>query len=126
LIIYIEPRDDLLAGVQWRIKGKSTWYYSGEILGNISIGTYTIEFKVVPGWRPEGTITVTVEADKTATGTGFFLNRLRYYLECACSFWMMNSLGLAEFMTNEWGSGDILCSFIQAISPDQATASKQI
>ena len=75
MIIYIQTQDDLLAGAQWIIQGTTTWYYSGGTASNIPIGTYTIEFKVVPGWRPEGTITVTVEEGKTATGTGLYFEQ---------------------------------------------------
>jgi len=64
-----------LAGAQWIIQGTATWYYSGETVRNIPIGRYTIEFKVVPGWRPERTITVTVQANKTTTATGFYLEQ---------------------------------------------------
>jgi len=75
LQVFIDSPEAIEAGAQWRIKGTSTWYYSGETVPNIPIGTYTIEFKVVPGWRPEGTITVNVEADKIATGTGFYFEQ---------------------------------------------------
>jgi hypothetical protein len=75
LRVFIEPSEAVDAGAQWRIKGTSTWYYSGETLRNISIGTYTIEFKVVPGWRPDGTVIVTVEEDKTLTGTGYYFEK---------------------------------------------------
>jgi hypothetical protein len=75
LRVFIDSPEAIEAGAQWRIKGTSTWYYSGETVRNIPIGTYTIEFKVVPGWRPEGTITVTVEEGKTATGTGSYFER---------------------------------------------------
>jgi uncharacterized delta-60 repeat protein len=75
LQIIIDPPEAAEAGAQWRIKGTSTWYYSGETVTNILVGTYTIEFKVAPGWRPQGTITVTVEADKTTTLTGSYFEQ---------------------------------------------------
>ena len=62
-------------GAQWRIQGTTTWYDSGETMPNIPVGTYTIEFKVVPGWRPDGIITVNVEPDKTATGSGSYFEQ---------------------------------------------------
>ena len=51
------------------------WYDNGVTVPNIPVGTYTIEFKVVPGWRPEETITVNVEANTTATRTGYYFEQ---------------------------------------------------
>ena len=75
LRVFIDSPEAIDAGAQWRIKGTSTWYYSGETLENISIGAYTIEFKVVPGWRPEGSITVNVKEGETAIGTGSYFEQ---------------------------------------------------
>ena len=68
LVVHMEPQEARDAGAQWRRKGTSTWYDSGYTETNVPIGNYIVEFKVVPGWRPEGIITVIVEADKTVTG----------------------------------------------------------
>jgi hypothetical protein len=53
----------------------SAWFCNWETVRNIPIGRYTVEFKVVPGWRPEGTITVTVQANKATTARGFYLEQ---------------------------------------------------
>ena len=68
LQVLIEPQQVLYAGAQWRRTGTKTWHNSGYTETKVPVGTYTIEFKVVPGWRPEGTISVIVEAGKTVTG----------------------------------------------------------
>ncbi|GEM_PF-1265409 len=68
LKIIIEPQEAVDAGAKWRRTGTKTWHNSGYTETNVPIGTYTIEFKVVPDWRPEGTITVIVESGKTVTG----------------------------------------------------------
>ena len=75
LVFYMEPQGAVNAGAQWRRKGTSIWYDSGFTETKVPVGTYTIEFKVVPGWRPEETITVTVEADKKAIGTGSYFEQ---------------------------------------------------
>jgi len=69
LIIHIDPAEAADAGAQWRIQGTTIWYYSGATATNIPVGTYTIEFREVTGWKPEGTITVNVEAGKTTIKT---------------------------------------------------------
>ena len=75
LQIFIDPQEAADAGAQWRIKGTDAWYYSGETAYNVPVGTHTIEFRGVPGWRPEGTIDVTIEADKTVTHTITYLEQ---------------------------------------------------
>ena len=75
LQIFIDPQEAADAGARWRIKGTDIWFYSGETAYNVPAGTHTIEFQGVPGWRPEGTITVNVEANTTATGTGSYFEQ---------------------------------------------------
>jgi hypothetical protein len=69
LIIHIDPPEAADAGAQWRIQGTTTWHDSGATVADIPVGIYTIEFKEVTGWKPDGTITVTVEAGKTTIKT---------------------------------------------------------
>ena len=49
------------AGAQWRRQGTTTWFDSGETEFNVPEGNYIIEFKTVPGWKPEGTINVIIQ-----------------------------------------------------------------
>ena len=49
------------AGAQWRRQGTTIWFNSGETEFNVPEGNDIIEFKTVPGWRPEGTINATIQ-----------------------------------------------------------------
>ena len=52
LCVTISPQGAIDAGAQWRRVGTSTWRNSGYTESSILVGTYTVEFKVIPGWRP--------------------------------------------------------------------------
>jgi hypothetical protein len=50
LNVTIEPAEAVTAGAQWRIN-QGQWQNSGQVMDDLSIGTYEINFKLVPGWR---------------------------------------------------------------------------
>ena len=72
LQIHIAPQEAADSGAQWRIQGTQTWYYSGETVQNLPVGTYTIEFRTVPGWRPIESIGATIRDGEIAQYTGSY------------------------------------------------------
>jgi len=72
LQIHIAPQEAADAGAQWRISGTQTWYDSGETVHSIPTGTYTIEFRTVPGWRPIESIEATIRDGEIAQYTGSY------------------------------------------------------
>lgn len=65
LRVFIQPSEAVQAGAQWRRRGTITWFDSGAIETDVPVGDHIVEFRPVPGWRPDGTINVTVQSDET-------------------------------------------------------------
>ncbi len=72
LTILIKPLKVAQAGARWRRAGTETWYVSDYTENNIRVGSYIIEFKAVPGWKPAEAITVLVQANTTTIRTGAY------------------------------------------------------
>lgn len=72
LRITITPPEAAAAGAMWRRKGTMDWFASGATESDIAVDTYEIEFKPVPGWRPPGNVTVTVQAGTTQTSVSAY------------------------------------------------------
>jgi len=62
--IDIGPEDILKLQPQWRIAEDGGWKNSGEIDGQVLVGTHKIELKKLPGWKEDKTLSVEVEKDK--------------------------------------------------------------
>jgi hypothetical protein len=74
LRVSIEPEMARDAGAQWRRKGTSTWYNSGETENNVPVGEHLVEFKSISGWLDPADISVTVEQGQTATAVGTYVS----------------------------------------------------
>ncbi len=72
LMIQIEPAEARNAGAQWRRTGTNAWRNSGTTEVSVPTGTHTVEFKDIGGWNTPGNITLTVNADQTATASGIY------------------------------------------------------
>lgn len=64
LRVAISPRDAVYAGAQWRRVGMSTWLDSGYTEQDIAVGSYTVEFKDVPGWVKPVNLPVSVSENQ--------------------------------------------------------------
>lgn len=60
LRVEIEPSPVAGLGARWRRVGSDVWLESGELERGFPEGTYTIEFKPVPGWAPPGNKAISV------------------------------------------------------------------
>jgi len=72
LTVTIEPAAAVAAGVQWRRTGTTTWFNSGATESGIPVGTYTIEFKEVPGFEKLDAIEVAILQDQTVSAAAIF------------------------------------------------------
>lgn len=60
-------------GAQWRLSGyPDTWYNSGQTATGLVVGTYTVQFKSVPGWARPADIGVTIVKDQLTTAEGAY------------------------------------------------------
>lgn len=75
LQVFIDPPVAAEAGAQWRRVGITNWYNSGDVETDVPVGTHEIEFRPAPGWMPEGTVNVQVQANATSTITGSFVEQ---------------------------------------------------
>ena len=60
LRVYLEPSPAPHLGARWRRVGTDIWLHSGEMERGFPEGTYTVEFKPVPGWAVPGNKAVTI------------------------------------------------------------------
>ncbi len=67
LRVTISPQEAVQAGARWRIAGTSTWRSSGETVSQIPAGSYTVEFRDVPGWDRPSSQQVTVNRGQVET-----------------------------------------------------------
>jgi hypothetical protein len=72
LTITIEPEAARHAGAQWRRIGTTTWLDSGVEETNVPVGTYVVEFKIIPGWLKPSDTALTVLEDQTAFETAVY------------------------------------------------------
>lgn len=69
--VTITPPAAVAAGVTWNVDGNSA-QVSGTTIGNLPVGTHTINFTAVNGWLAPATQFVTVTANNTLAITGTF------------------------------------------------------
>ncbi|MDO9511428.1 MAG: chitobiase/beta-hexosaminidase C-terminal domain-containing protein, partial [Bacteroidales bacterium] len=67
---YIYPLG--LAGAAWQINGSGNWYTSGNSVGQLYPGSYTINFKPVTGYITPQPISTTVTANNNQTISGTY------------------------------------------------------
>jgi PKD repeat protein/pimeloyl-ACP methyl ester carboxylesterase len=75
LRVIIEPLGARNARAQWRRTGTSAWFDSGSTERNVTAGTHTVEFKIIPGWNAPNRITVNVPAGGTGAGSGTYTTK---------------------------------------------------
>ena len=60
LRVFIEPSSAANLGARWRRVGTDIWLHSGETERGFPEGTFTIEFKPIPGWATPGNKAVSI------------------------------------------------------------------
>lgn len=73
LQVTLTPSGAVAAGAQWRRVGTTTWIGSGGTESAIPVGSYTVEFKTVPGWTTPANEAVTINENETAAATGIYV-----------------------------------------------------
>lgn len=73
----ILPAGAVLAGATWNVDGGAA-QSSGSIVGNLSLGSHTVNFSTVSGWTTPSTQTVTVTANNTSVITGTYTQNAQY------------------------------------------------
>ena len=72
----IDPPGAVTAGGQWRRVGTTTWFNSGSTQAGIAVGSYTVEFRAVPGWTTPPTVVATIGDGATATASGTYVPQI--------------------------------------------------
>jgi PKD repeat protein len=72
LTVTISPTGAASAGAKWNVDGGSTWYASGAVVPNLSVGSHTVAFSGVQGWTAPSSQTVTITNGQTASATGTY------------------------------------------------------
>ena len=66
LRVSISPTVVVSLGAQWSVDG-TNWYDSGYTLQNLSVGTYSVQFKKVTGWTEPKSHEVDIKAGQTSS-----------------------------------------------------------
>ena len=72
LQVTLTPASAVTAGAGWQVDGEA-WQSSGATVSGLSVGTHTVSFSTVNGWKTPGSQSVTVKANLTTTATGSFI-----------------------------------------------------
>ncbi|WP_045214768.1 hypothetical protein [Desulfonatronovibrio magnus] len=73
LRVFIEPAPAAFLGARWRRVGTDVWLHSGDLEKGFPEGTYTVEFKPVPGWVPPGNKAVSIHRGAPPSNmTGYY------------------------------------------------------
>ncbi len=71
LRVTISPQEAIEAGAQWRVNS-GTWLNNGATVGDLTVGSHTVEFNTIEGWITPTDRPVTVTNGQTATSTGTY------------------------------------------------------
>jgi len=71
LIVQIVPPDAVAAGAKWRVDG-GNWQDSGHLQSNLTVGSHTVEFKIVSGWISPADQIVQINKDATTIAGGTY------------------------------------------------------
>ena len=74
LKVTITPAAAVTAGARWRVDG-GAWRTSGKTVSNLSVGTHTVSFKAVSGWKTPGDRKVTVSNGMVANAGGKYIQQ---------------------------------------------------
>ncbi len=75
LTVTIAPQEAITAGAQWKVDGRE-WQNSGATASGIPVGSHTVTFKDVTGWKTPTVQSVTISKDQTKTASGTYVQLL--------------------------------------------------
>jgi major membrane immunogen (membrane-anchored lipoprotein) len=71
LKVTITPAAAAKAGAEWNVNG-GAWQKSGATVGNLPIGSYTVNFNTITGWTSPASRPVNIAYNKTASAGGLY------------------------------------------------------
>ena len=75
LTVTISPAGAVTAGAMWNVDGGTTWYASGAVVPNLSVGSHTVAFNNVSGWTTPSSQTATISNGTTASLSGAYVQQ---------------------------------------------------
>lgn len=103
LMVTIGPQGAIDAGGQWRRTGTTTWRASGYTETGLTPGSYTVEFRIVPGWNTKTNETVTVQAGQTFMLTvAYTQNTTQYQVSVSAAGEGSTVIGGGGYVHNSW------------------------
>ncbi len=74
LTVTISPAAAITAGAQWNVDG-GTWKNSGATVGNLSVGSHTVNFNTITGWTAPASQTVNIVKGQTTSAGGLYVQQ---------------------------------------------------
>ena len=71
LQVQISPAEVVAAGARWRLND-GPWQDSGDLIGDLVPGTYTVEFSAVDNWIRPADQTIRIQKSETTTASGTY------------------------------------------------------
>ncbi len=71
LTVTISPAGAVNAGAQWNVDG-GTWQNSGATVGNLSVGSHTLNFNTITGWTSPASQSVNIVNGQTTSAGGLY------------------------------------------------------
>jgi PKD repeat protein len=75
LTVTISPAGAVSAGAKWNVDGGTTWYASGAVVSNLSVGSHTVAFSGLQGWTAPSSQTVTIPVWQTTSLGGTYVQQ---------------------------------------------------
>ncbi|MGO9371098.1 MAG: PKD domain-containing protein [Syntrophobacteraceae bacterium] len=75
LTVTISPAAAVSAGAMWNVDGGTTWYASGAVVPNLSVGPHTVAFNTITGWTAPSSQTATITNGATTSLTGTYVQQ---------------------------------------------------
>ena len=75
LTVTISPSGAVSAGAMWNVDGGTTWYASGAVVPNLSVGSHTVAFNSITGWTAPSSLTATITNGATTSLIGTYVQQ---------------------------------------------------
>ncbi len=75
LTVTIGPAGAVSAGAMWNVDGGTTWYASGAVVPNLSVGSHTVAFNNISGWTTPSSQTANISNGTTASLSGAYVQQ---------------------------------------------------
>ncbi|MGA2938322.1 MAG: protease pro-enzyme activation domain-containing protein [Syntrophobacteraceae bacterium] len=74
LTVTISPAGAVSAGAKWNVDG-GTWQNSGATVGNLSVGSHTLNFNTITGWTSPASQSVNIVNGQTTSAGGLYVQQ---------------------------------------------------